>query len=140
MAEKLQLTLEPICLLNKFPIVKITTISNTEIIELKEVKIIDVFININQKTFSIEFLNKVPKDTKVINGTVVEDLAVIIKRIDYRGIDFLPYIDDLGHYYTNKGELITGTHGFMAFAGQFNFNISRPLFIISRDMAILNGQ
>lgn len=139
MGEKIDITLEPICLSNKFPLVKITTSNQNQTIELKETTIISIILTLQDRCFDIEFLNKERNDTKVVNGEIVEDLAVIIKRIDHRGFDFWPEIDKLGTYTTNDNRIITGTGGFMAFKGIFKFKIQKPLFILSRDMAILHG-
>ena len=136
MAEKLNITLEPIFLPNKFPLVKIAN----QIVELKTSTTIDIDIYNGNNQFDIEFLNKISSDTKVVDGKIVDDLAVIIKKIDYNNFDFLPYIDIIGTYTTYNNKLITQTHGFMAFAGIFKFNIRGPLFILSRDLAIINGQ
>ena len=136
MAEKLNITLEPICLPNKFPLVSIAN----QTIELKEPITIDIDIYPGNNYFDIVFLNKLPSDTKVVDGKIVDDLAVVVKSLGYKGFNFLPYIDKLGTYTTNANKLITGTHGFMAFAGRFNFKICGPLFILTRDLAITNGQ
>jgi hypothetical protein len=139
MGEKIEITLEPICLPNKCPLIKITTSDQSQTIDLKERTVIPFILTLQNRCFDIEFLNKERNDTKVVNGQIIEDLAVIIKRIDHRGFDFWPEIDELGTYTTNDNQIITGTGGFMAFKGVFKFKIQKPLFILSRDMAILHG-
>lgn len=139
MAEMIEITLDPICLPNKFPLVKITAPDKSQIVEIKEQTIVPITLTLQDRCFAIEFLNKERNDTKVVDGKIVEDLAVIIKRIDHRGFDFWSNIDKFGTYITNDNRIITGTGGFMAFKGTFNFKIQKPLFILSRDMAILHG-
>lgn len=139
MGEKIDITLDPIFLPNKYPIVKITSPNQTQIIELKETTVVSIILTLLDRCFDIEFLNKARNDTKVENGKIVGDLAVVIKRIDYRNFDFLANIDELGTYITYDNQTVLDTNGFMAFAGTFKFKIQKPLFIISRDTAILNG-
>lgn len=137
MAEQLVFTLDPICLPDKVPEIRVWVRDEAITYRLDRQFHLDFNIFNGHNRFEIEFLNKGPKDTKVVDGKIVEDLAVVIKRIDYRGFDFLPYIDHIGTYHLDEQDnLISGTHGFMAFNGKYKFAFRGPLFILARDLPI----
>lgn len=97
----------------------------------------DIQIGLNEIT--IQFLNKTNRDTRVIDGKIVNDLAVIVDKIEYRGQDLRSYINHIGTYVDEKGQTIIGTNGFMAFNGTLTIKLVGPIFVYLRDLAIQHG-
>lgn len=104
-----------------------------------ELTVIPVGTNVGSNVIEISFLNKSNKDTKVVNGKIVDDLAVIVEKLDYRGYNFHPYLKHISKYIDQHGNEIKDTHGFMAFNGTLTINLVGPLFVYLRDLAIQHG-
>ena len=92
-------------------------ISTTEYEEIREWKWSGTE---DTKIISINFNNKESADTKLINGQVSEDLAILIDRIEVSGIDISDYKDKFGIYKTTNGKVLK-THGYMGFNGTYTF-------------------
>lgn len=104
-----------------------------------ELTVIPVDIHVGSNVIEISFLNKSNKDTKVVNGSIVDDLAVIVEKLDYRGYNFHPYLKFISKYIDQHRNEIKDTHGFMAFNGTLTINLVGPLFVYIRDLAIQHG-
>lgn len=136
MADKVLFTIKALRLKNKNPEIEfcgklITLVDDYTVIP------VDVCVGLN--LIEIKFLNKTNRDTKVIDGQIVEDLAVIIEKIEYKGFNFHTYIESIGNYIDNQGNNVNNTYGFMAFNGTLTIKLIGPLFVYSRDLAIQYG-
>ena len=136
MNDSLLITLRALRLPNKDPEIlfcgKNLTLSS-------DITVSPVDINIGSNIIEISFLNKSNKDTKVVNGTIVDDLAVIVEKLDYRGYNFHSHLKHISKYVDQHGNEIKNTHGFMAFNGILTINLIGPLFVYIRDLVIQHG-
>ncbi len=96
-------------------------------------------VKLGANDITIKLLNKSNRDTKVVDGNIVADLAVIVDKIEYRGHNLHSYIETIGKYVDDNNQLIQGTHGFIAFNGTLTIRIDGPIFVYLRDLAIQNG-
>lgn len=136
MAETIKFILKTLRLPNKHP--EILFCGKHMILDQDEVEILyDVKLGLNSVT--IKFLNKFPHDTKVVDGKIVADLAVIVDKIEYRAHNLHSYIESIGEYIDDNNRLIQGAYGFMAFNGTLTIRIESPVFVYLRDLAIKNG-
>lgn len=136
MAETIKITLKTLRLPNKNP--EILFCNTHMILDQDHIEIpVDVQLGLNEIT--IKLLNKTNRDTKVVDGKIVADLAVIVDKIEYRGHDLRYYINLIGEYIDDSGQLITDTNGFIAFNGTLTLRIIGPVFVYLRDLAIQNG-
>lgn len=136
MAETIKLTLKTLRLPDKNP--EIMFCGTHMILDQDHVEI-PVDIQLGSNEITIRLLNKSNRDTKVVDGKIVADLAVIVDRIEYRGHDLRSYIGVIGEYVDDSGKSIIGTNGFMAFNGILTMRIMGPVFVYLRDLAIQNG-
>lgn len=136
MNDTLLVTLRALRLSNKDPEIQFC---GKHLILSTDVTEIPVIINVGLNVIEISFLNKSNKDTKVVDGTIVADLAVIIEKLEYRGYDFHPYLKHISKYIDQFGNEIKNTHGFMAFNGTLTINLVGPLFVYLRELAIQHG-
>jgi hypothetical protein len=132
----IKFTFKSIKLPNKSPMIKINDQSYVLDETFTE---IDHTLSLGQNLIKIEFLNKTNRDTKVINGKIVEDLAVVIEKIDYKGYNLITHWDLTSSYVTETNEQIKNTHGFLAFKGTVTLDITSPVFLFLRDLTINNG-
>lgn len=136
MNDTLLITLKSLRLPNKCPEIQFCGKSLTL---TDEITAIPVNVNIGLNLIEISFLNKSNKDTKVVDGIIVADLAVIVEKLEYRGHDFHPYLQHISNYIDQNGNEIRDTHGFMAFNGTMTIKLFGPLFVYLRDLAIQHG-
>ncbi len=136
MNDIIKFTFKSIKLPNKSPMIKINDQSYVLDETFTE---IDHTLSLGQNLIKIEFLNKTNRDTKVINGKIVEDLAVVIEKIDYKGYNLITHWDLTSSYVTETNEQIKNTHGFLAFKGTVTLDITSPVFLFLRDLTINNG-
>lgn len=136
MKDRVTITLKALRLPNKDPLV---IFCGTQMSLIEDFTVLSVGIGLGDNVIDIEFLNKSSKDTKVIDGKIVADLAVIVDKIEYKGFDFKPYLEHISDYTDYNGNKIKGTHGFMAFNGAMRIKLVGPLFLYSRDLAIQHG-
>lgn len=136
MNDIIKFTFKSIKLPNKSPMIKINDQSYVLDETFTE---IDHTLSLGQNLIKIEFLNKTNRDTKVINGKIVEDLAVVIEKIDYKGYNLITHWDLISSYVTETNEQIKNTHGFLAFKGTVTLAITSPVFLFLRDLTINNG-
>lgn len=81
------------------------------------------------KKITIQFVNKDPRDTKVVNGKVVEDLSILIEDIVVGGISLATIKDKFGIYKTEEGKILK-TYGYMGFNGMYTFKFRyNPLYM-----------
>lgn len=81
------------------------------------------------KKITIQFVNKDARDTKVVNGKVVEDLSMIIEDIVVGGINLTTTKDKFGIYKTEEGKILK-TYGYMGFNGTYTFKFRyNPLYM-----------
>jgi hypothetical protein len=96
-------------------------------------------VKLGANDITIQLLNKSNRDTKVVDGNIVADLAVIVDKIEYRGHNLHSYIETISKYVDDNNQLIQGTHGFMAFNGTLTIRIDGPVFVYLRDLVIQYG-
>jgi hypothetical protein len=132
-----QITLDPLVVVDKHPLVNTNVNGVSNEILIKEKTVIDCVMDQIYNTIDITFVNKVPKDTKVDKeGIITQDLAVIIKSITYRTFDFIPYLEDIAKYTKVDGSDAGHTHGFMGFAGTLSISLKSPLFVLAKELSI----
>jgi len=136
MRDKILLTLRPRCLHNKVPEVKISVNNFLREMLLTEKKTFEIPLTCKYNKLAIEFLNKNPNDTKVLNDKIIDDLTVEILELKYRTFSFKPFLNNIGRYTTYDGDIIINTHGFMAFSGTFTVNLKSPLFIYAKHLTL----
>jgi hypothetical protein len=136
LAETIKFTLKTLRLPNKNP--EILFCGKHMILDQDEVELLyDAKLGSNKVT--IKFLNKSNRDTKVVDGNIVADLAVIVDKIEYRAQNLHSYIESISEYIDDNNRLIQGAYGFMAFNGTLTIQIEGPVFVYLRDLAIKNG-
>lgn len=141
MGDKISLEISAKRLPNKDPKIMIIVGNSKRELTLSQDRIkIDVELSLGYNEISIVLLNKHPRDTKVRDSIIVEDLAVIIEHMRYRSIDFIDRISDISEYTRHDGSEIKGTNGYMAFAGTLKIKLKSPLFIFDRELSITHGQ
>lgn len=136
MAETIKFTLKTLRLPNKNP--EILFCNQHMILDKDEIEI-PYEVNLGQNNVTIKLLNKTNRDTKVVDGKIIADLAVIVDKIEYRGHNLHSYIETISKYIDDNNQIIQGTHGFMAFNGTLTIRIDGPVFVYLRDLAIQNG-
>ena len=137
MNETVNFKIKAIRLPNKYPEIKF----NNEVYLLKdEYTNLAYDLTIGKNIIEIEFLNKSSRDTKLINGQIAEDLAVIIENIDYKGYNLITHWDRISSYIDSNGQEIKNTYGFLAFKGLVKIELNGPIFLFLRDLAIEHGQ
>jgi hypothetical protein len=84
----------------------------------------------------VTLFNKDPSDTKVVDGQVVEDLAIQIEKLIVDDIDLSHNLKVNAHY---EGEPETTTYGFMYKNGVVAFNFICPVFLYIRNLALVKN-
>ena len=141
MPDEIQLTIEPLVKKNKFPRICISVNNRRDEMYLKEKMIFNIILDQPRlNVVSLDFLNKVPEDTVVKDGGIVEDLAVMLQSVKYKSFDFHPYLPYVSEYTKDCGELVENTHGFMGFKGRLDLKLKTPLFITARELAMMSNK
>ncbi len=141
MPDDIQLTLEPIVKKNKYPRICLTVNDKSDAMYLKETMVFNIILDRPRlNVISLDFLNKVPEDTVVKDGGIVEDLAVMLKSVKYKTFDFHPYLPYVSEYTKDTGELVENTHGFMGFKGRLDLKLKTPLFVTARELAMMSNK
>ena len=141
MPEQVQLTLEPLLKKNKFPLISISVNEKKDEMYLKEKMVFNIVLDRPRlNVVSLEFLNKVPEDTVVKDGGIVEDLAVMLQSVKYKTFDFHPYLPYVSEYTKECGELVENTNGFMGFKGRLDLKLKTPLFITARELSMMSDK
>lgn len=79
------------------------------------------------RDISVVFYNKEPHDTVVdTNGDIIEDLYLVIDKINVDGHDLLPKINRISQYRTDQG-IMHDTYNWLAFRGEFRVRVHRNL-------------
>lgn len=141
MPDEIQLTIEPLVKKNKFPLISISVNNRRDEMYLKEKMVFNIILDQPRlNTISLDFLNKVPEDTVVKDGGIVEDLAVMLQSVKYKTFDFHPYLPYVSEYTKDCGELVENTNGFMGFKGRLDLKLKTPLFITARELAMMSDK
>ena len=141
MPDEIQLTIEPLIKKNKFPLISISVNNRRDEMYLKEKMIFNIILDQPRlNIISLDFLNKVPEDTVVKDGGIVEDLAVMLQSVKYKTFDFHPYLSYVSEYTKDCGELVENTNGFMGFKGRLDLNLKTPLFITARELSMMSDK
>jgi len=141
MPDEIQLTIEPLIKKNKFPLISISVNNRRDEMYLKEKMIFNIILDQPRlNIISLDFLNKVPEDTVVKDGGIVEDLAVMLQSVKYKTFDFHPYLPYVSEYTKDCGELVENTNGFMGFKGRLDLNLKTPLFITARELSMMSDK
>ncbi len=141
MPDEIQLTIEPLVKKNKFPLICISVNNRRDEMYLKEKMVFNIILDQPRlNVVSLDFLNKVPEDTVVKDGGIVEDLAVMLQSVKYKSFDFHPYLPYVSEYTKDCGELVENTHGFMGFKGRLDLKLKTPLFITARELAMMSNK
>lgn len=138
MRDNIILVINPVCLPDKLPEIKVT-IGNFSFQSLIESsKTLQLPLTQRHNELTVELINKKGEDTKVKNNQVVADLAIEIQSLTYRTFDFKPYLNKIATYTTYDNKSITGTHGYMSFAGKMKIPLESPLFLYSKNLTLHN--
>jgi len=78
------------------------------------------------KKIEIEFINKEPNDTKVVNDEIIEDLNIIIETVKIDKIEFTNQLPNILVYSDNYGKRHY-TNGFMSFNGKITIKIHKNI-------------
>ena len=141
MPDEIQLTIEPLIKKNKYPLISISVNNRRDEMYLKEKMVFNIILDQPRlNIISLDFLNKVPEDTVVKDGGIVEDLAVMLQSIKYKTFDFHPYLPYVSEYTKDNGELVENTHGFMGFKGRLDLKLKTPLFITARELSMMSDK
>lgn len=141
MPDEIQLTIEPLVKKNKFPLISISVNNRRDEMYLKEKMVFNIILDQPRlNIISLDFLNKVPEDTVVKDGGIVEDLAVMLQSVKYKTFDFHPYLPYVSEYTKDCGELVENTNGFMGFKGRLDLKLKTPLFITARELAMMSDK
>ena len=141
MPDEIQLTIEPLVKKNKFPLISISVNNRRDEMYLKEKMVFNIILDQPRlNTISLDFLNKVPEDTVVKDGGIVEDLAVMLQSVKYKTFDFHPYLPYVSEYTKDCGELVENTNGFMGFKGRLDLKLKTPLFITARELSMMSDK
>jgi hypothetical protein len=87
-----------------------------------------------ENIIDVEFLNKDPNDTKVVDGQVTEDLAIQMEELIVDGVDISHQFKVNSHYRDNPSET---TYGFMYKNGALTFKFVCPVFLYIRNLALI---
>jgi hypothetical protein len=86
---------------------------------------------------TIEFLNKGPNDTKVVNGVITEDLLLIVDRIAIDNIDLTNKLSKISVYKGNDNQIYR-THSYITFNGKMVIKIHQNVLYTNWLSSILN--
>jgi hypothetical protein len=86
---------------------------------------------------SLNFNNKEVNDTIIVNGKIVEDLAIIVDDIVINDISFKSEIDKFSLYTDWDGNLIN-TYGWLSFPTAFKMKFQVPGMLFKRNIALLD--
>jgi hypothetical protein len=101
---------------------KIETVDN-----VKELHHYEIDTDSKIENFSIEFVNKEPKDTKVDgSGKITEDLFIEISKLKIDFIDLIDKINKISVYKDSDGR-IWKTYNTLSFRGKIDFKIHKNL-------------
>lgn len=76
------------------------------------------------KKVSVTLRNKTSEDTKVVDGVIVEDLLVIVKKLCVSNIDLTDKLKKISNYVGVDGQVYE-THGYISFNGTATFKIHK---------------
>ena len=91
--------------------------NNKKLVEYREP--IDEF-----KKITIEFLNKTPGDTKVVDDKIVEDLLMIVDKLAVDNINLINMLSKISVYKDNDG-IIHRTYNYITFPGTMTIKIHK---------------
>jgi len=80
----------------------------------------------NLKEIEVKLFNKDPNDTRVVDGTIVEDLLVIIDSVEVNGINLKDKLTKISQYKDIDGK-IHHTNGYLSFNGTYKIKLHKNL-------------
>jgi hypothetical protein len=85
----------------------------------------DVTLDDGAHTISIELLNKADNDTIVVNDKIVNDLALIVKKVTIEGYDFDSFLYNAVYKPTGREQ---SNSSYLSWNGTWELDFSTPIF------------